>query len=64
MELKKLITQSLSDALKKMQIGETRIAPDDCTPAYVRRICSELKADGFLFQTSTRAEVQTVTRLK
>ena len=58
------MTQSLSDALKKMQIGETRIAPDDCTPSYVRRACSELKAEGYLFQTSTRTEVQTVTRLK
>lgn len=64
MALKKLITQSLSDALKNMHIGETRIAPDDCTPGYVRRVCSELKASGYLFQTSTRTEVQTVTRLK
>lgn len=64
MELKKLITQSLPDALKAMSIGETCISPDECTPAYVKRMCSELKEKGYLFVTSTKSGVQTVTRLR
>ena len=43
MELKKLKTQSLVDALKSMNVGETCIAPDECTPTYVKKACSELK---------------------
>lgn len=64
MELKKLKTSSLADALKEMKVGETCISPDDCTPAYVKSACTELKAQGYLFTTSTRIGVQTVTRLK
>lgn len=64
MELKKLITQSLPDALKAMAIGETRIAPDECTPAYVKRACCGLKDEGFLFTTSRKSGVQTITRLR
>lgn len=64
MELKKLKTQSLPDALKAMNVGETCIAPDECTPTYVKRACCELKEQGYLFQTSTRSGVQTITRLK
>lgn len=62
--MKKLITQSLSDALKGMSVGETRISPDECTPAYVKKACSELKKKGYLFSTSTKGGTQTVTRLK
>lgn len=64
MELKKLKTQSLCDALREMKVGETCIAPDGCSVAHVKRTCSELKAEGYLFATSQRAGVQTVTRLK
>ena len=64
MKLKKLVTQSLPDALKSMDIGQTCIAPDECTPAYVKRACTELKRKGYLFATSTKSGVQTVTRLK
>lgn len=64
MELKKLKTASLTDALKDMQVGETRIAPDECTPAYVKRACSDLKENGYIFATSTKTGVQTVTRLQ
>lgn len=64
MELKKLKTASLADALKEMQVGETCIAPDDCTPTYVKATCTELKSQGYLFTTSTKIGVQTVTRLK
>ncbi len=64
MELKKLKTQSLPDALKAMSVGETCIAPDECTPKTVIKTCSELKDDGYLFTTTTKSGVQTVTRLK
>ena len=46
MELKKLKTQSLPDALMAMSVGETCIAPDECTPTYVKRACCELKEKG------------------
>ena len=64
MALKKLKTQTLPDALTSMNVGETCIAPDECSPAYVKRACSELKEKGYLFTTSTKAGVQTITRLK
>lgn len=64
MELKKLKTSSLADALRDMKIGETCLSPDECTPKTVIKTCVELKAEGYLFQTSTRTGVQTVTRLK
>lgn len=64
MEFKKLKTQSLPDALKEMKVGETCLAPDECTPRYVTRMCSELKEEGYLFQTSTKTGAQTITRLK
>lgn len=64
MELKKLKTLSLSDALMEMNVGETCVAPDNTTPAYVKRACSELKEKGFVFTTSTKTGVQTITRLQ
>lgn len=64
MEFKKLKTQSLPDALMDMAIGQTCISPDECTPAYVKRTCTDLKAKGYVFVTSTKTGVQTVTRLK
>lgn len=64
MALKKLKTQSLPDALMAMSIGETCIAPDECTPAYVKRACTELKEKGYIYVTSTKTGEQTITRLK
>ena len=64
MELKTLKTASLSDALAAMNVGETAIAPDGYKPRTVRKTCSELKEKGFLFTTTMRAGIQTVTRLK
>lgn len=64
MDLKKLKTQSLPDALMAMSIGETCISPDECTPGYVKRACCELKEQGYIFITSTKTGVQTITRLK
>lgn len=64
MELRKLIVQSLSEAMLAMDIGETAIAPDGVTPKYVRSTASYLKRQGYLFQTSRASGTQTITRLK
>lgn len=42
MGLKKLKTSSLADALTAMKVGETYLAPDECSVLYVKRACSEL----------------------
>lgn len=64
MEIKKLKTASLADALAEMQVGESCLAPDGYSPKTVIKTCVELRQKGYLFQTSQRAGVQTVTRLK
>lgn len=64
MEIKKLKTQSLPAALMAMNVGETCVAPDECTPAYVKRACTSLKEKGYLFATTQKSGVQTITRLK
>lgn len=63
MEIKKLKTQSLPDALMAMKVGETCIAPDECKAAYVRRACNSLKEQGYVFATTHKSGVQTITRL-
>ena len=64
MEIKKLKTASLADALKDMTIGETCVAPDGYQPKSVTKTCVELKEQGYLFQTSTRSGVQCKYSLK
>lgn len=64
MELKKLKTASLADALKEMKAGDTCLSPDGYSPRTIIKTCTELKRQGYLFQTSTRAGVQTVTRIR
>ncbi len=64
MELKKLKIQSLPDALRAMSVGETCIAPDDRAKEYVKSACTYLKAEGYIFTTTTKTGVMTITRLK
>lgn len=64
MEIKILKTATLSDALSEMKIGETCIAPTGYKPEVVRKTCSELKSKGFMFVTSMKTGVQTITRLQ
>lgn len=64
MGIKKLITASLADALKKMDVGETCYAPDGYSEKNVRKECALLKKEGFIFLTSITTGTQTVTRLK
>lgn len=64
MDIKTLKTATLSDALTDMKIGETAIAPNGYKPETVRKTCTDLKGKGYLFTTTMRAGVQTVTRLK
>lgn len=64
MEIKKLKTATLADALSEMQVGESRLAPDGYAPNTVIKTCVEMKEKGYIFQTSRRSGVQTITRLK
>lgn len=64
MEIKKLKTATLSEALAEMKVGESRLAPDGYSPKTIIKTCVEMKEKGFLFQTSRRAGVQIITRLK
>ena len=64
MGLEELRPQSLAEALKAMAVGETRRAPLDYSAQSVRKAVSELNATGeYVFISSTRSGVQTVTRL-
>lgn len=63
MRLKKLVTATLADALKAMKVGETCVAPDGYTVPSVRKTCADLRELGYMFQTSCKTGVQTITRL-
>ncbi len=63
-EIKKLKTATLADALAEMEVGESRYAPDGYSAYTVRKTCTEMKERGYIFQTSLKTGVQTVTRLK
>jgi hypothetical protein len=64
MEIKRLQTASLSDALKQMTVGETCLSPDGYSHKTVIKACCELKADGYIFNTSTKTGEQFITRIK
>ncbi len=64
MEIKKLKTGTLADALAEMQVGDVRIAPDGYSPKTVIKTCVKMKEKGYLFQTTQRSGAQTITRLK
>lgn len=64
MELKKLITASLSDALMQMSVGESRLAPDGYAPKTVIKTCCELKDKGYIFVTTQKTGEQVITRIK
>ncbi|MCM1079125.1 MAG: hypothetical protein NC344_05795 [Bacteroidales bacterium] len=64
MDIKLLKTATLAEALSEMSLGETAIAPKGYKPETVRKTCTELKNKGYLFSTTMRAGVQTITRLK
>lgn len=62
--MRKLTTSTLAEALKGMKPGEICEAPDGYTIGSVRVQCAILNREGYTFQTSTRGETVTVTRLK
>lgn len=64
MELKRLKTASLSDALMQMLVGETRLAPVGYSNKTVIKTCCELKEKGFVFSTTTKIGEQVITRIK
>lgn len=65
MEYRKLLTQSLDEALSEMAVAETCFAPDNCTHDYVRARCSILKKNkDMIFTTRVLDGVMLITRLK
>lgn len=64
MVYRKLLVTSLNEALKGMTPGETTIAPEGYSEQSIRRACTLLKPQGFIFATSTQTGSLTITRLK
>ena len=67
MELKRLKTASLADALKAMAVGETCLAPEGYDKKGVAKTCCELKREGYIYITSCKTGElgeQVITRLK
>lgn len=64
MEIKKLKTVGLEEAMLGMEIGQTCETPDDCSVNYVRSTCSILNRKGYLFVSNGKTGVMMVTRLK
>ncbi len=67
MELKRLQTSSLADALRAMAVGETCLAPVGYNKKGVAKTCCELKREGYLYITSCKTGdlgEQVITRLK
>ena len=64
MEIKRLKTASLSDALMQMSVGETRLAPEGYSHRTVIKTCCELKEKGYVFSTTTKTGEQVITRIK
>ncbi len=64
MEIKKLKTATLLEALTAMSVGETVTAPEGYSDATVKRACSDLNRRGCVFRTTNITGVRTITRLK
>lgn len=65
MEIKRLETGSLSDALKRMEVGEVRLAPLGYANATVSKTCSELNKTGkYRFFTTAKTGDMVVARTK
>ena len=65
MEMKKLITVSLVDALKGMKVGETCVAPDGYKPRAIIATCSTLgNISSMKFRTYIVDGVQHITRIQ
>ena len=60
--IKEIVLVSLPEALKSMEVGETRLAPSDCTDGYVRTKCSELNKKGYSFSTYIKNNRRYITR--
>lgn len=62
--IRRLRVATLMDALRAMEVGETSVAPEGYKEGAVRAACYTLKAQGYIFSTSMRSGVQTITRIK
>lgn len=57
-------TTSLLEALKRMQVYQTMSLPEEYSRGSACTVCSMLREEGYLFTTSTKTGILTVTRLK
>ena len=65
MQIKKLATVSLIDALKGMKVGETCVAPDGYKPRAIIATCSNLRnISSMIFRTYMVDGVQHITRIQ
>lgn len=60
----RLVAQSLAQAMRGMEVGQTCEAPEGCCRGSVKGRASELRAEGYEFATFTRGGRQWVTRLR
>lgn len=66
MDIKRLQTATLADALKTMRVGETCLPPKGYDRLTVCKTCSRLRHEGYTFVTTTKTGdgQQVITRLK
>lgn len=67
LNLRRLQTASLIDALKGMAVGETCLTPEGYAKRGVAKTCCELRREGYIFVTSCKTgdlNEQVITRLK
>lgn len=55
---------TLTSALRAMEVGQTQFAPKGRSRSTIKRTCTLLAKEGYVFTTSTRLGEQTITRLK
>lgn len=63
-ELETLKVQGVREALLEMNIGETKISPENIADITLRTECSKLNSQGYLFSTKSMNGRRAVTRLK
>lgn len=64
MDIKRLKTASLSEALMQMSVGETCYAPEGYAYKTVIKTCCTLRSQGYVFNTTTKTGEQIITRIK
>lgn len=63
-KIEEIKLMSLPEALKEMQVGETKAAPSECSEGYVRVACSDLNKEGYYFRTFMYQGKRLITRVE